>query len=126
MNKKVSFAVFAVLFGFVFAAGLAAQTGPSAHSFTGIITRIDSSNSTISVRNDKEERVFQFSDNTMISGPFLEPGMAGLEGLTPGTFVSVLYSGQDPIRVADAIDVSSGGQVSRGQSYPFTCGNQVC
>ncbi len=128
MNKRVSFAVLAVLFGFVFAAGLAAQTGPSAHSFTGVITRIDLSGNTISVRNDEGESVFQLSGDTTISGPFLEPGMVSLEGLTPGMFVSVLYRGQDPIRVADAIDVMSGGQgqVSQGREYPFTCGNQVC
>ncbi len=126
MIKKVSFAFLAVLSGFVFAAGLAAETDPPAHSFTGVITRIDLSGNIISVRNDKAERVFQLSGDTTISGPFLEPGMANLESLTPGMFVSVLYRGQNPMRIAAAIDVMFGGQVFQGQEYPFTCGNRVC
>jgi hypothetical protein len=126
MNKNLFFGVLGVASLFVFAAGLAAQTGPSAHSYSGVITRIDLDGHFISVGNDNSERTFQLSGDTHITGTLLETGMAGLESLRPGMFVSILYRGQDPVQVADAIDIMSEGQVFQGEEYPFICGTQVC
>ncbi len=126
MDKKIALSAMIIMMGFVFLAGAWAQSGSSARSFNGVITRVDPVNHVISIRNGNTESLFQVNGATQVTGRLMERGMATPKDLRPGMLVSVLYREGDQTRVADVIKIEQGSQTSQGQEYPFTCGNQVC
>ncbi len=125
MGKGILLIVLALTMGIVFVGGVRGEKNSPPGAFSGIITKVDLANKEMVVRNNEEEKTFQWINETRVNGP--GEGELISEDLKEGMMVNVSYREGTRNKVANRIDVKRGNpNTLKGIGLPFECGVKVC
>jgi hypothetical protein len=125
MGKRVPLTVLALGIGVIFVGGVWGQKNSPPGAFSGMITIVDWAKKEMVIRNDGEEKSFEWNNETRVNGP--EGEELVFEDLKAGMMVTVSYREGTQNWVANRIDIKRGNpKTLKGIKLPFECGIEVC